>query len=101
MRHAEALALARLYREGSTKNYDDRAAAIEVQIAQDIPLKKENLIGIVLPEEYLRTPGFRAELMKLTNVIEPYSLLPLSVSQHYGLIYDCVNKIYKRAGINI
>jgi hypothetical protein len=101
MSHAKVLAVAKLYKEGSTKNYDDRAAAIELQIEEDIPLKKENLLGVVVPEEYTRTPGVRESLKELTNVVETYRLLPLSISQHYGLIYDCVEKVYKRAGINL
>jgi hypothetical protein len=101
MRHAEILALGKLYREGSTKNCDDRAAAIEVQVAEDIPLTKANLLGVVIPEEYTRTDGVVASLKKLTNVIETYRLLPLSISQHYSSIYDCVERIYTRAGITI
>lgn len=101
MSHAKVLAVAKLYKEGSTKNYDDRAAAIELQVEQDIPLKKENQVGVVIPEEYLRTDGVRESLRDLTNVVEPYRLLPLSISQHYGLIYECVERVYKRAGIKI
>jgi hypothetical protein len=101
MSHAKVLAVAKLYKEGSTKNYDDRAAAIELQVEQDIPLKKENLLGVVIPEEYLRTDGVRESLRDLTKVVEPYRLLPLSINQHYGLIYECVERVYKRAGIKI
>jgi hypothetical protein len=35
MSHAKVLAVAKLYKEGSTKNYDDRAAAIELQVEED------------------------------------------------------------------
>lgn len=101
MSHSRVLAVSKLYKEGSTKNYDDRAAAIELQVEQDIPLKKENLLGVVVPEEYMRTPGVRETLLNLTQVIETYRLLPLSISQHYGSIYDCVERGYKRAGINL
>jgi hypothetical protein len=101
MSHARVLAVAKLYKEGSTKNYDDRAAAIELQVAEDIPLKKENLLGVMVPEEYLRTPGVRESLKALTQVVETYRLLPLSISQHYGLIYEGVETVYKRAGINL
>ncbi|MEY9132118.1 hypothetical protein ABIE79_003585 [Bradyrhizobium diazoefficiens] len=101
MSHAEILALGKLYREGSTRNYDDRAAAIEVQVGEDIPLRKEDLLGVVIPEEYMRTEGVRESLLKLTKYIETYRLLPLSLSQHYSSIYDAVERIYKRAGVNI
>lgn len=101
MSHAEILALGKLYREGSTKNYDDRAAAIEIQIGDDVPLKKENLLGVIIPEEYTRTEGVMESLKKLTRVIETYRLLPLSLRQHYSSIYDCVERVYTRAGISI
>jgi hypothetical protein len=101
MSHAKVLAVSKLYKEGSTKNYDDRAAVIELQVEQDIPLKKENLLGVVAPEEYLRTPGVRESLLELTSIIETYRLLPLNISQHYGQIYECVEQVYKKAGINI
>lgn len=101
MSHAEILAVAKLYREGSTKNCDDRAAAIELQVEEDIPLMKQNLLGVVLPEEYLRTPGTRETLLKMTKIIESYQLLPLSLNQHYSAIYECVGRIYKKAGISI
>lgn len=101
MSHSEILALGKLYREGSTKNHDDRAAAIEIQVAEDIPLAKSNLLGVVVPDEYLRTDGVKESLNALTNIVEGYRLLPLSLSQHYSLIYDCVERVYKRAGILI
>ncbi|WP_018321652.1 hypothetical protein [Bradyrhizobium sp. WSM2793] len=101
MSHAEILALGKLYREGSTKNYDDRAAAIEVQIGEDIPLRKEDLLGVVIPEEYARTEGVRESLLKFTKYIETYRLLPLSLNQHYSTIYECVERIYNRAGVQI
>jgi hypothetical protein len=101
MSHAEIMALGKLYREGSSRNYDDRAAAIEIQVAEDIPLKKENLLGVVIPEEYTRTDGVMESLRKLTKVVETYRLLPLSLNQHYSSIYDCVERVYKKAGIGI
>jgi hypothetical protein len=101
MSHAEILALGRLYREGSANKYDDRAAALEIQINEDIPLTKANLLGVVVPDEYLRTAGVKESLSSLTNIIEGYQLFPLSVSQHYALIYECVQRIYRKAGISI
>ena len=101
MSHADVLAVAKLYKEGSTANCDDRAAAIELQIAEDIPLKKENLLGVIIPEEYGRTPGVRNALLNVTSIIETYRLLPLNIRDHYGLIYDCVERVYKRAGISL
>ena len=101
MRHAELQALGRLFREGSTSNFDDRAAAIEIQVEQDIPLAQDNLLGAVIPEEYARTPGVMQSLKQLTGHVETYDLMPVSTNHHFGLIYDRVNTIYKRAGVKI
>jgi hypothetical protein len=68
------------YSEGSTSNHDDRAAAIEVQVADDIQLVAENLLGVVVPAEYLRTPGVKQSLKQLTQFVEPYDHFPLGIS---------------------
>lgn len=101
MRHAEVMALGRLMRENSTSKMDDRAAAIEIQIAQDIPLAKDNLLGVVIPSEYARTEGVMQTLRNLTSNVETYDLFPLSTDHHFALIYDRVKSIYRRAGIKI
>ncbi|MBR1131905.1 hypothetical protein [Bradyrhizobium iriomotense] len=101
MSHAKVLAVSKLYKEGSTTDCDDRGAVIELQVEQDIPLKKENLLGVVIPEEYARTPHVMEALKELTKVVETYRLLPINISQHYGLIYECVERVYKRTGINL
>ena len=97
--HQEIKALAKLYLEQSSIDLDDRAAAIEVQIDQDVKLSRENLLGIVVPEEYMRSPTYRGPLQSMANVIETYGLHPLSTAHHYGQIYDAVNRIYNRAGV--
>jgi hypothetical protein len=66
--HQEISALARLYLEHSGKDADDRAAAIEVQMAQHVPLTSDNVLGIVMPEEYGRVPGFRESIAHYDNV---------------------------------
>jgi hypothetical protein len=42
-----------------------------------------------------------ASLLDLTSIIETYRLLPLSIREHYGQIYECVEQVYKKAGISI
>lgn len=101
MRHQEIMALMKLYQEGSTPDFDDRAATIELQLEQDIQLARENLIGLVVPNEYLRTPGVKQAVESLTPNIEGYDHFPLSQNQHYGLIYDAVQRIYRAAGVRI
>lgn len=96
MRHQELLALSKLYRDHSSANFDDRAAAIEVSVDEDIPLDAGNLLGVVAPAEYMRTKTLRADLRKLTPHIETYDLQPLNTMAHYGLVYDAVKMIYSR-----
>src|SRR5215211_1347228 len=97
MRHMEVLAVGRLFRENSSAACDDRAAAIEMQIAEDITLARDNLLGIVMPEEFKRTPGLMTSLKAITSRVETYPHLPLGTQEHYALIYDRVNHIYKKA----
>lgn len=99
--HQEILAAARLFLEHSSPQMDDRAAAIEVQIGEDISLAKDNLLGVVMPEEFKRWPGLVPALKSLTANIQTYTHFPLSTQEHYGQIYDSVAKIYKKAGINL
>jgi hypothetical protein len=101
MRHAEVMALSRLFLENSSPQCDDRAAAIEIQIEQDIAIKNDNLLGVVMPAEYARVPDLMNSIKALTPNVETYDLLPLGTESHYGLLYQGVNTIYKLAGINI
>lgn len=101
MRHAEVLALSKLYLEGSSPEFDDRAAAIELQIEQDIELRKENLLGLVMPKEYARVDELMRSIRVLTPNIETYDLMPLGLNSHFNALYQGVINIYKAAGINI
>ncbi len=101
MRHAQILALAKLYRDRESATLDDRAAAIEVSVAEDVPLEKSSLLGVVIPNEYKRLPGMVSSLKGVTQIIEGYDLLPLGTDAHYGVVYDCVKRIYKKAGIKL
>jgi hypothetical protein len=100
-RHAEVLALSKLYLEGSSPEFDDRAAAIELQIEQDIELRKENLLGIVMPKEYARVPELMQSIRSLTSNVETYDLMPLGLNSHFNFLYQGVINIYKTSGINI
>ena len=101
MRHQEVLALARLFRESSTAQCDDRAAAVEFQIGEDVALARDNLLGVVIPDEYKRIPGLISAIKSVTGIIQTYPHLPLGTQEHYALIYDRVNTIYKKAGIKL
>src|SRR3984893_15855071 len=100
-RHQEVLAVARLFQEHSSARCDDRSAAIEMQIEADITLAKDNLLGVVIPEEFKRTPGLMQALKSIAGHVQTYPHFPLGTQEHYALIYDRVNNIYKKSGINL
>jgi hypothetical protein len=101
MRHAQVMALNRLFLENSSAEFDDRAAAIELQIAQDLEIRKENLLGVVMPAEYGRVPDLVTAIRELTPFIEEYDIMPLGSLSHYALLYQGVKNIYKRAGVPV
>lgn len=101
MRHAEVMALSRLYRENSSPECDDRAAAIEIQLEADIQLQRDNLLGVVMPAEYARVPDLMAAIKALTPNVELYDVMPLGTASHYGALYQGVTNIYKNSGIKI
>lgn len=101
MRHAEVMALGRLYLENSSPEFDDRAAAIELQIEQDLELRSDNLLGVVMPAEYARIPELLASIKNMTPNVETYDIMPLGSTSHYAYLYAGVKAIYKKAGINI
>jgi hypothetical protein len=101
MRHAEVMALSRLYLENSSPDCDDRAAAIEIQVAEDIEIKSDNLLGVVMPAEYARVPELLNSIKAITPNVELYDLLPLGTGSHYGLLYQGVQNIYRRTGVTL
>jgi hypothetical protein len=101
MRHAQVLALSRLFLENSSTDFDDRAAAIEIQVEQDLDIRSDNLLGVVMPAEYARVPEMMQTIRAITPNIETYDLMPLGTLSHYSLLYAGVKQIYKRAGLNV
>lgn len=99
MRHQEILALAKLYRDNSSSEFDDRAAAIEIAVEEDIELSSDNILGVVIPGEYARVPKLVKELKTFAPIVEQYDLQPLSTASHFGNLYECVARIYKKSGI--
>lgn len=100
-RHAPVKAVNLLYREKSSEKFDDRAAAIEVQLETDISLSRENLLGVVMPNEYRRDKEMMPIVRKLTPNIEFYDIHPLNGTHYFSEIYSRVTKIYKKAGIRL
>lgn len=85
-RHDEIMALALLYQEKSNIEFDDRAAAVEVQVNADVSLSGGRLLGVILCEERLRTPGAEAGLRELTPNVITYPLLPNDFQSYFGVI---------------
>lgn len=98
-RHAAVKAVNLLYREKSSEKFDDRAAAIEVQLDTDILLSRQNLLGVVIPNEYKRDKQMMPILRALTQNIESYDHYPLNGTNYFSEIYSAVAKIYKKARI--
>ena len=101
MRHAQIIALSRLFLDNSSPEYDDRSAAIEIQIEQDIEIRSDNLLGVAMPAEYARVPELLQSINAITPNVETYDHMPLGTLSHYALLYQGVQKIYKRAGLPI
>lgn len=100
MRHAEIMALSRLFLENSSPECDDRAAAIEIQIEQDLELRSDNLLGVVMPTEYARMDELMRSIRAITPNIETYDIMPLGTLSHYALLYQGVKNIYRSAGLS-
>jgi len=98
-RDMEIEALLNLYHHPRTKDLDERAATIEIQLEQNIALDSGDILGVVVPEEVYRDGELKAALDKLTPVVRPYSIFPLNPDYHYGLVYEQVQHIYKYYGM--
>jgi hypothetical protein len=94
VRHARIEALVRLYSERSLEEIDDRGRNIEVQIDGDVPLA-ENLLGVVLPDQYSLVPESGRHFRSLGAVVEYYGLYPLNADAHFGLVYEAVTRILR------
>ena len=101
LRHQEVMAVCKLALDNSSRKCDDRAAAIEVSLDQDVILKRENLLGVVVPDEVTREPSIMKWLSELTQNVETYTHFPLSLYSHYGQVYQAVKMIYKKAGVRL
>ncbi|WP_146144717.1 hypothetical protein [Phreatobacter cathodiphilus] len=100
-RHQEVLAVSRLMQDNGSAKTDDRAATIEIQIDQDIPLSSEDILGVVMPDEYARDNELIKAIRKITKTIRTYPIHPLNVENYYHSIYEHVAAIYKKNGIVI
>lgn len=92
-RHAQIQALAELYSDRSNTKIDDRAKTIELQIDRDIGISSENVLGIILPQQYADEDGVKVALKELGCRVETYPEFPISIQNYFGIIYDLVGKI--------
>lgn len=98
MRHAEVMALARLYNENTSTDLDDRAATVELQVDHDIALDDGNVIGVIVCQEWLRTPEVERKLARITKNIITYSLYPNTMQGYFGVINEKVMGLYQSLG---
>jgi hypothetical protein len=92
VRHARIEALIRMFSERSRAEIDDRGRNIEVQVGGDVPLA-DNLLGVVLPDQYRLLPEIERHLKSLGAQVEYYGLYPLNADAHFGQVYEAVTKI--------
>lgn len=100
-RHAPVVAVSQLYQEKGSDRFDDRAAAIEIQLDSHIELTPENLLGVILPEEYKREKEYIRDIKAITRHVEFYGMHPLNIAAYFGQIYDAVDAIYRKTGIRL
>lgn len=100
-RHDEIMALSKLYQEYTTTQMDDRAAAIEVQVPTDVSLHGGDVVGVIVCEERLATPGLRQALEEISPNILEYSLYPNSLANYYGAIHERTMDLYKILGFRV
>lgn len=94
VRHARIEALIRMYSERSLEDIDDRGRNIEVQVGGDVPIA-DNLLGVVLPDQYRLVPEIERHLKSLGAKVEYYGLYPMNADAHFGLVYEAVTKIMR------
>lgn len=100
-RHDEIMALAALFQENNNSTFDDRAAAVEVQVPANVALDTGQLLGVILCEERLRTPGVRSALREMTPNILTYPLLPNDFQSYFGVISFQTIELYRKLGYSV
>jgi hypothetical protein len=98
-RHMKISALLKLYNERSLTVIDDRARTVEVQVAGDINIDDDALLGMVLPESFKTDNELVDHLSRKGYMCEYYPLFPISVNQYFGSIYEAVNRILSTADL--
>ena len=98
-RHQEILAVSKLALENMNAQFDDRAAAIEISVEEDIPILPQHLVGIAVPDELRREADVWEAINQLTPFVEIYTHLPATLHGYYSRLYESVERIYRRAGI--
>lgn len=96
--HLQILSLAQMYAQPRTMDSDDRKSTIELQIEGDVEIGDGHLLGVILPEEFKRSPEVGAKLNSFGCQIEYYPFYPLRSDHFYYAIYDGVAKILKKRG---
>lgn len=94
-RHDEIMALAKLYQEQITTEMDDRAAAIEVQVEEDVSLEGGDVLAVMLCEDRLNTQGLEEALRAITPRIRTYGLYPNGMAGYFGAIAQLTKDLYR------
>lgn len=96
-RHQEIAALLELYND-RTEALDDRGTAIELQTEHPIALRKDQVLGVVLPNELAREPEAVGNLEALGATVSFYDVYPLHAQHYVHSIYAAVSSILRERG---
>lgn len=82
------------------RNYDDRCFSIEKQISEDVSLKKNKVLAIIVPSPYMDDAEF-LEKVELTwgCQILSYDVYPLNPSTYYYGIYSLTETFFRELGL--
>jgi hypothetical protein len=97
---AEVRAVHKLaYDSRGDDQYDDRRLTIEIQSEANVDLKITKPLAVILPAVYLDSPDIREAIeTRWEAEAITYPIMPLSVKNYYGTIYEKVLNFYKVRG---
>jgi hypothetical protein len=83
---------------GSIDDFDDRCAAIEIQVASEVELSPSNVAALLFPATYSDNVDVQDALIELAAQAVSYRSYSLPPSRCQALIYDRVQGFYQDRG---
>lgn len=89
-----------LIKDKSKNSYDDRHSAVELQFDMDIPITKENILAVVLPNVFLDDEHVRTSILSRWDAEAlPYDTWRMQPREFTSVIFQLVKDYYVREGI--